>query len=97
METRDTLSGYPSYEPLVEVREPAALAISWLDWLLSVKGRSNRTIDSYGVIVRQWFQWCDSHAVDPLSPELADLEGFVTRPTYPPGARGDGLARYPPD
>lgn len=60
---------------------PEGLAIAWLSWLRDVKGRSPRTIDSYGVIVRQYLAWCyDIIPLEPLAPDVTDLERFVTRP-----------------
>jgi site-specific recombinase XerC len=59
---------------------PSGYAQAWLEWLLNVKGRSLRTIDSYGIIIRQWLAWADDARVDQLYPELEELEAFITRP-----------------
>ena len=69
----------------LEVREgnlsntPEGLAIQWLDWLISVKGRQKRTGEAYSLVLRQWLQWCEQRGIDPLAPEVTDLEEFTLR------------------
>jgi integrase/recombinase XerC len=69
---------------------PDAMARDWLDWLLNVRGRSPRTINTYGVVLGQWLKWCGEHKVRPLSPALVDLEQFVVRPRKRQGHGGNG-------
>jgi len=74
-----------SYQPIPRVGEPIRsstpedLAKAWLSWKLDIQGRSQRTFDSYGLILRQWITWCEPLGVDPLYPTTDELEAFVLR------------------
>lgn len=74
------------YDSLARVGEPLGpntpegLAQAWLAWKLDVQGRSQRTFDSYGIILRQWITWADDNGVDPLTPTIDELERWVQRP-----------------
>lgn len=74
------------YEPAIRVESPrdsntpSGLGIQWLDWLMVTKGRQPRTGEAYSIVLRQWIVWCDGQNIDPLYPELSELEEFVQRP-----------------
>jgi site-specific recombinase XerD len=66
------------------------LAIEWLEWLYHGRGRSKRTINTYGVYLRLYFDWCRSKGVKPLAPSLEELEAFLVRPRLRQGKGKSG-------
>lgn len=48
------------------------LAKAWLSCLLNVRGRSQRTFDGYGVVLRKYVASCGENRMDPLYSTLED-------------------------
>lgn len=59
--------------------EAEQLAVDWINWLELVKNRPLSTRTTYARVLKHWLEWADEHGLDPLRPELEELEGFCFR------------------
>jgi len=85
-------------EPSRQVGTPSdtntasGLAISWLEWLLNIKGRQPRTAEAYGLTLEKWVEWAHANGVDPLHPDVTEIEAFTLRPRTRQGHGRRGAA-----
>lgn len=87
-----------SLPPINTPRPPSggaanAAAIAWLDWLLRHRERSTKTIEAYESVLHAWLEWCQDRGLDPLAPNVAELEEFTLRPTRHGAPRSSATRR----
>lgn len=62
-------------------------AYKWLEWVKTVRGASDRTLERYAQLLIHYLKWCEERQLHPLEIREEELEPFTSRRTRGGGTR----------